>query len=249
VDSSERSSLKEGLTPFWAIMQADLESLFKSKITIGWLLAGVFLSLMRVLTATFLGTTSRIIAQGLSDFIYIWSMLIIGLTASAVASESGEFADSIMSKSIKRYDYILAKFSSRICYVTAMYSLITTVLIGASVKMLKNDYEIYGLVASFLFVALAIVMLTTIGVTFSTMIPNTVISIVVLLVLWYSMTFFFPLLDPLLNLISPSNLASQLPNIIRGIWNGEEWQIAAGFAAISIASTSSSTLYFSKKDL
>lgn len=248
MDSSEPSNLREALKPFWALMQADLESLFKSRITYGWLLAGVFLTVLRVLTAITLGTTSRIIAQGLSDFIYVWSMLVIGMTASTVASEAGEFADSIMSKSVKRYDYILAKFSSRICYIMAMYSLTTTVLVGVSLKMLRNDYEIYGLIASIFFVALVLLMLTSLGVTFSTVISNTVISIIVLLVLWYSMTFFFPLIDEV-RFLSPSNLTSQLPTLIRGIWNGEEWQTAVGFAAISIASTGLSILHFSKKDL
>jgi hypothetical protein len=229
-------------------MQADLESLFKSKITYGWLLIGVLLSVLRVLGAFVLGTSSGIIAQGLSDFIYIWSMLIIGMTASAVASESGEFADSIMSKSVKRYDYILAKFFSRICYVMVLYLLITTVLVVAALRMPRNDYEIYGLIASILSVALVLITLTSMGVALSTIIPNTVISIIVILILWYSMTFFFPMVDEL-RFLSPSNLINQLPSLIRGTWNGEEWQPVLGFACISIASAGLSTLYFSKKDL
>ena len=123
-------------------------------------------------------TTSKIIAEGLSDFIYIWSMMIIGLAASAVASEAGEFADSTMSKSVKRYEYILATFSSRIIYVTVMYSVITTVLVGLSIKMAQNDHEMYGLLASVIFIALTLIMLTTIGLTLSTVISNTVIAIV-----------------------------------------------------------------------
>ena len=247
MDSSERSSLKEALTPFWAIMQADLKSLFKSKITYGWLTAAVFLQVIRVLGTFQLETTSTVITKGLSDFIYIWSMLVIGLTASAVASETGALADSIMSKSVKRYEYILAKFSSRITYTIVTYLAITAVLMGGSLKMVENDYEICGLIASILFVALTLVMLTSIGVTLSTVIPNTVIAIVVLLVLWYSMTFFLPILD--LEFLSPSSLMNQLLDIIQGVWNGEEWKTAISFAAISLASTTLSTLYFSKKDL
>ena len=247
MDSSEQSSLKEALAPFSAIMQADLKSLFKSKITYGWLTAAIFLQVIRVLGTFPLETTSTVIAEGLSDFIYIWSMLVIGIAASAVASETGTLADSIMSKSVKRYEYILAKFSSRITYTIVIYSVITTVLMGASLKIVKNDYEIYGLIVSILFVALTLVMLTSIGVALSTVIPNTVIAIVVLLVSWYSMTFFLPILD--LEFLSPSSLMNQLPDIIQGIWNGEEWKTAISFAAISLASTALSTLYFSKKDI
>lgn len=247
MDSLEQSSLREDLTPFLAIMQADLKSVFKSKITYVWLVAAIFLQVIRVLSSTFFGKTSIVISQGLGDFVFIWSMLIIGLTASSVSSESGEFADSIMSKSVKRYDYILAKFSSRIIYVLVIYSLITGVLAGTSIKMVSNDYEQYGLVSAILFVALVLVMLTTLGVAFSTLIPNTVIAIVSLLVLWYSMTFFLPLLD--LNFLSPSNLINELPNFIKGVWSGEEWKIITGFASISLISIIVSSLYFSTKDL
>jgi ABC-type transport system involved in multi-copper enzyme maturation permease subunit len=247
MDSSGQSSLKEALTPFWAIMQADLKSLFKSKITYGWLTAAIFLQVIRVLGTFPLETTSTVITKGLSDFIYIWSMLVIGIAASAVASETGALADSVMSKSVKRYEYILAKFSSRITYTIVTYLAITTVLTGASLKIVKNDYEICGLIVSILFVALTLVMLTSVGVALSTVIPNTVIAIVILLVSWYSMTFFLPIID--LEFLSPSNLMNQLPNIIQGVWNGEEWKTAASFAGIALASTALSTLYFSKKDL
>ena len=41
---------------------------------------------------------------------------------------SGEFADSIMSKSVTRFDYLLAKFSSRIIYVLTVFGAISAVL-------------------------------------------------------------------------------------------------------------------------
>lgn len=227
-------------------MQADLGGLLKSKITYGWLIAGIFLE---IIAGASLGTTSGVITQGLSDFIYIWSMVVIGITASAVASESGELADSILSKSVKRYDYILAKFSSRASYVMIIYLVIIAVLVPISLKTPNNDYEVHGLITSILFVALALIMLASLGVTLSTVFSNTVVPIVILLILWYTMTFFFPLLDPSLNILSPGHLLSQLPNIIQGVYKGDEWKTAVGFASISIASIAFATIYFSKKDL
>jgi ABC-type transport system involved in multi-copper enzyme maturation permease subunit len=227
-------------------MQADLMGLLKSKITYGWLIAAVFLE---IIARPSFGTTSTVLAQGLSYFFYIWSMLIIGIAASAVASESGEFTDSLMSKPIKRYDYILAKFSSRACYVMIIYLLIVAVLVPLSLRAALNDYETYGLLASISLVALTLVMLTSLGVTLSTVFPNAVIPIVILLILWYFMTFFFPLLDPSLNLLSPSYLVGQLPSITRGVYTGDEWKTVVSFAAITIASIALATVYFSEKDL
>ncbi len=247
MDSPEQFRFIEWPMPFLAIVQVDLQNLFRSRITYGWLIVGVFLQVIRVLSAPWAMGTSLIIVQGLGDFIIIWSMLIIGITASAVSSETGELADSIMSKSVKRHDYIMAKFTSRITYVMTIYLLISGVLVGASTRMMENDYDMNGLVAALLLVALALIMLTILGVTLSMVTSNTMISIVALLVLWYSMTIFLPLLD--LEFMSPSSMINELPDIIQGVWNGEEWKIAASFGGISIIAMVLSVLYFSIKDL
>ena len=244
---SEQFRFIEWPMPFLAIVQTDLHNLFRSRITYGWLIVGVLLQVMRVLPMPWAIGTSVIVVQGLSDFIFIWSMLIIGITAGAVSSETGELADSIMSKSVKRHDYIMAKFTSRIMYVMTIYLLISAVLVGASMRMLENDYDMNGLVAALLLVALALIMLTILGVTLSMVTSNTMISIVALLVLWYSMTIFLPLLD--LEFMSPSSMINELLHIIQGVWNGEEWKIAASFGGISIIAMALSVLHFSTKDL
>ena len=194
MDSLEQSNLRRGVMPFIAIFQADIESLFKSRITYAWLIAGVFLNVLMVINPVQATTTSTII-PGLSFYLQIWSLIIIGTTASTVSSEAGELADSIMSKSVKRQDYIFAKFASRIVYTTTVYLAITSVLIIASLRLAENDLEIYGLIAAILVVLVAIIMLTSLGVTFSAFVSNSVISIVSLLILWFSMNNFFSLLD------------------------------------------------------
>jgi ABC-2 type transport system permease protein len=228
-------------------MQADLLSLFKSKLTYGWLIAGLFLEVIRVLGSRSAGTTSDVVAAGLSDFILIWSVIIIGLTASAVSSEAGEFADSIMSKSVTRFDYLLAKFSSRIIYVLTVFGAISAVLVGMSLRLLGTGYQTSGLIYSILLVTLALVMLTTLGVALSTVAPNTIIAIIGLLVMWYFMALFFPIAG--LGFLSPSSVASALAGNIRGVWSGNEWETVAGYAAISLGSLGLSTVYFYFKDV
>ena len=85
--------------------------------------------------------TSSVVSSGLSDFIYIWSLVIIGLAASSVSSEAGELADSIMSKSVTRLDYVLAKFTSRIAYTLICFSVVTAVLVGLALKLDVSDYN------------------------------------------------------------------------------------------------------------
>lgn len=227
-------------------MQADLSSLFKSKLTYGWLIAALFLEVVRVLGERSGGTASNVISAGFSDFLLIWSLIIIGLTASAISSEAGEFADSIMSKSVTRFDYLFGKFSARIVYVLSIFGTVTLVLVGLSVKLTQVDFTLYGLVFSILLVALALVTLTILGVAISSIAPNTIIAIISLLVIWYFMTFLFPPIQ--LGFISPSDLAAGLPMDMKGIWSTYEWQTVAGFITLSVATTSLASVYFYIKD-
>jgi len=247
MDSSEQSNLKEKITPFLAMMQADLENMIKSKIVLVWIVAALFLGILGILGSPAIGA-SFTITGGLSNFIFIWSMIIIGITGSAVSSESGELADSLLSKSVKRHEYILAKFCSRVALVFTIYLGISTVLAGLTIRTGINDIEIYGLTFSILAVGLVLITLTTMGVMLSTVFPSTIMSIVALLVIWYSMTFFFPLFTEL-EFLSPSSLLEELPKIIQGNWSGTEWQTVSGFGLMSIAFITISLLYFSNKDL
>jgi len=137
--SSERSNLKEKITPFLAMTQADLEGMVKSKIVWGWILAALFLEAIRSRARSRTMGASFTITEGLSDFIFIWSMIIIGITGSAVSSESGELADSLLSKAVKRHEYILAKFCSRVALVFTIYLGISTVLAGLTMRIGVDD--------------------------------------------------------------------------------------------------------------
>jgi hypothetical protein len=239
--------IRRRVTPFLAIMQADLRGLIKTRITYGWLIAGMFIHVLTLLSSVAFVDTSTIIVQVLSTFTTIWSFLIIGISASAVSTESGEIADSIMSKSVKRYDYILAKFASRISYVMLIFFAFVAVIVGISLRLAENTHEVNGLIATILFVALLLVMLTTLGVTFSTVTSNTIISVISLLILWASMISFFPALD--LGLVAPTDLMIALLDVIQGVWTGDEWIPAAVYSIVTLLSIVVSTVYFSMKDL
>jgi ABC-2 type transport system permease protein len=246
VDSSGQPSHREAASPFWAIARADLKGLFRSRITYGWLLVAVFIQVLRTLGSSSVGT-STIVSSGLSDFIYIWSLVIIGLAASSVSSEAGELADSIMSKSVTRFDYVLAKFASRIAYTLICFSLVTAVLVGLSLRLDVSDYTSLGLASAVLLVALTLVALTTLGVGLSIALPNTVMAIVALLVLWYAMTIFFPVVG--LGSLSPGSLLGMLPAIVKGAWGWGDWETVAAFLTISGVSTASASAYFHMKDI
>jgi ABC-2 type transport system permease protein len=228
-------------------VQADLRGLFRSRITYGWLLAAVFIQVVRTLGSQSTGTTSSVVSSGLSDFVYIWSLVIIGLAASSVSSEAGELADSILSKSVTRLDYVLAKFASRVAYTLIGFSVVTAVLVGLALRLEVNDYDALGLAFAVLLVALTLVMLTALGVGLSVAVPSTVVAIVSLLVLWYSMTIFFPVVG--LGLLSPGSMLSKLPDVVKGAWGWGEWETIAGFVSVTGVSVALSSAYFHMKDI
>jgi len=245
--SSGQLSRGDALAPFWAILQADLGALLRSRITYGWLLAAVFIQVLRTLGSRSAGTTSAVVSSGFSDFIYIWSLVIIGLAASSVSSEAGELADSIMSKSVTRLDYVLAKFASRIAYTLIGFSVVTAALKRHALRLEVADYSAPGLASAILLTALTLAMLTVMGVGLSIVMPSTVMAIVTLLVLWYSMTVFFPVVG--LGSASPGSMVGMLPDVVKGVWGWEQWETVAVFAAISGASTALSSAYFYMKDI
>jgi ABC-2 type transport system permease protein len=245
--SSERPRRAASLGAFWAIAEVDLRGLFRSKITYGWLLAAILIQVIRTSSSRATGTTSTVVASGLSDFVYIWALVLIGLTASSVSSEAGELADSIMSKSVTRLDYVLAKFAARIAYTLLTFSVVTAVLVGLALRLESGNSGPLGLSATILMVALTMAMLAALGVGLSIAMPSTVTAIVTLLVLWYAMTFFFPVLG--LGALSPGDLMGRLPEMAKGSWSYADWETLAGFLAVSAASIAFSSLYFYLKDI
>jgi ABC-2 type transport system permease protein len=247
VGSSGQPDRRVSFGPFWTILQADLGGLFRSRITYGWVLAAVFIQAVRTLSSSGAGTMSAVVSSGLSDFVYLWALVIIGLSASSVSSESGELADSVMSKSVTRLDYVLAKFASRICYTLVTFSLVAAVLVGLALKLEVSDYGAFGLASAVILVALALVTLTVLGVGFSVAMQNSVVAIVSLLVLWYAMTVLFPAVG--LGFMSPGSLLGTLPGVVRGTWSLTEWESVAGLVAVATASTALSSAYFYLKDI
>ena len=247
MDSSGQPDSGQALGPFWAIVQADLKSLFKSRITYGWVLAAAFIQVIRTLGGHGSETLAAVVSSGLSDFVYIWALVIIGLSASAVSSAAGELADSIMSKSVTRTDYVLAKFASRISYTLVTFFLVTALLVGLGLKLEGGDYDALGLLSAVLVAALLLATLTALGVGFSIAIPNSVMAIIALLVLWYSMTALFPVVG--FDVLSPGSIMGTLPDLIRGVWDTGVSESIIGLGAVSVAATVLSSGYFYLKDI
>jgi hypothetical protein len=148
---------------------------------------------------------------------------------------------------VTRLDYVLAKFASRIAYTFISFSAVSAMVVGLALRLEVQDYTVTGLASALLLTALTLLMLTSLGVGFSIALPNTVMAIVTLPVLWYALTFFFPVLG--LEAFSPGHLLAQLPDVVRGTWGTDEWETVAAFVSTSAVSVALSSLYFHMKDI
>lgn len=233
-------------SPFLAILEADLESLITGKIVITWLIAAFFLGTLVVIGGT--SEAKDRIGSVLWLFILVWSLVVIGISAGSVSSEAGVIADSLLSKSVKRYEYILAKMVSRCSVVLMVYLVVSVILSLVAVRVAPvGSLDYYGWLRAILIVGLALLLLTIIGITFSTLTSSTIASFILVLLVWYGMLTALPLAE--MDAASPTYLANHFPDVMAGWWSTTLWQMTGIFIALIVSLALVTLFYFENKDL
>ena len=245
LSKSERFKIKP--TPFLAIFEADMETLIKSKIVIIWFIVSFFIGAL-IITGNAAKEAKESISSNMFLFIFLWSLVIIGLSAGAISSESGVVADSVLSKSVKRHEYIMAKLCSRLTLVLTVYLIVIIILSLLSLKVSQTGTMKYaGWIAGVLSVALALAFLTTMGVMFSTLTTSTVVSVIATLLAWFSMLIALPLAG--MSEISPAYLVQKMPEVMGSWWDTNLSQIVGVLAGLSVLFVLIAVYYFDGKDL
>lgn len=245
--SLERLKLDFKPTPFFAILEADVMTLLKSKVVIAWAIISFFIGSLILIGSGPVEAKDRI-SGNLWLFVYAWSLMIIGLSAGSISSESGVIADSLLSRSVKRYEYILAKVCSRCGVVLAIYLIVMFILSLIALRVSSiGDIDFWAWLRAVLMVGLILAFLTILGVTFSTLSPSTVVSVIVVLLTWYMMLFALPVAQ--LDMVSPAYLVNHTSDIMTGYWDDTLWQMAGIFLALCLVLTLVSLYYFEEKDL
>jgi hypothetical protein len=234
-------------TPFYAIYEADILTLVRSRIVLAWLIISFFIGSLIVISNPLAEAMDRI-QTNLWLFVYVWSLMIIGLSAGAVSSESGVIADSLLSRSVKRYEYILAKVCSRCSVVLMVYLVVVFILSLIAVRIAQvGDLDYWGWLRAVLMVGLILVFLTILGVMFSTLSSSTVVSVILVLLTWYMMLFALPIAQ--LDMVSPAYLLGHSSSIMTGYWDDNLWQMAGVFPLICFFFVLIALYYFENKDL
>ncbi|MFQ5838155.1 MAG: hypothetical protein ACE5HJ_05165 [Thermoplasmata archaeon] len=198
------------------LLNLEVHSLLRSRMLMGWIAASMLVGFVLFMNV---GAQEEgaleLMAQNLSfSFVFFWSLFIIALSSSSVSSELGGVADSILSKSVKRYEYIASKLLSRVGITLLVYFLVTTVWIIVSVRAFEWEGNTTNLVVGVSLVALSLSWLAALGVFMSVLLPKTMLSFVSTLAVWYG----YPLLLSFGDLgeYSPVYTSNNLAAIIEG---------------------------------
>jgi hypothetical protein len=214
--------------PYWAVLQTDLRQTLRSWVYRLWVLmsvlaAGGFL-LYRVGLHKEAGIFQSAAAQcgDLFRVMVVGSLaLVVVLAVSAISSEKGTVADSVLSRGISRHQYFLAKWHARLVVVTATFALLAAGVLLGGYFLFKSDAEsdltLAGGLAAVVAVAAVLAVIVSWGVVIGALTNGTVLGITVFWLVLYGTGFllsFLPEPWP-----SPDRELGRLKFVLQGQFN------------------------------
>src|SRR5215207_1117331 len=134
--------------PYWAVLQTDLRQTARSWVYRLWVLmtvvAAAGLLLYKVGLHKEAGMFQSAAAQSgdLFRIMVVGSLaLVVVLAVSAISSERGTVADSVLSRGISRHQYFLAKWHARLVVVTATFAALAAGVLLAGYFLFRDDAE------------------------------------------------------------------------------------------------------------
>ena len=220
---------------------------FKQAFQKLWMLVVFFVVLSNVInTVDIVYTTNSV----LTIFIFLGTMVASIPADLCISGEIGGLADSLLSKSVKRWQYVLSKFLSQILIVFIIYASTFGLMIGffetLNLVPLLFDYGQYMSVLGL--TALVLTMFVSFGVLFSVIFPKPLYSMIASLILWFFLIFMF-LVGPWVSIYSPVSLILNLGPILLDTWPVELWKIALFNSVPIVVCIIAGTIIFYQKDL
>src|SRR5205823_6351350 len=93
--------------------------------------------------------------------------VIIILTAGSISGDRGTLADSVLCRGISRYQYFMAKWHARLATVLGTFFFLGLAILTSSFLLLQDDLSLAGSGVALLTVAVLLMLVVTLGVTFS----------------------------------------------------------------------------------
>jgi ABC-2 type transport system permease protein len=222
--------------PYWAVLLSDVRQTQRSWVYRLWVLASVLSAVGYLLyhvgvyqKAGIVQLASTVISDMLQWIVLGSITLIVVLTASSISAERGTVADSVLSRGISRYQYFLAKWHARLATVIGTFVLLGLAALACSYFFLQEDLSVGGSAAALATVAALLMLVTTLGVTFSALADSTLMGITLLWLILYGVGFLLTLLPS--RYPSPYRMLTNLPHVLRGQYNLHDMGQLAGWCA------------------
>lgn len=245
--------------PYWAVLQTDLRQTARSWVYRLWVLttvvAAVGLLLYRVGLHREAGLFHSAAAQS-SDLFRVMVVgslaLVVVLAVSAIGSERGTVADSVLSRGISRYQYFLAKWHARLVVVTATFAALAFAVLLASYFLFKDDAQsdlsLTGAAVAVLAVCAVLATIVSCGVTIGALTNGTVLGITVFWMVLYGAGFLLSLMpEPW---PSPERQLARLKFVLQGHYNSAVLtQLLTGCGAACAVAATIGLVGFSRRDV
>ena len=209
---------------FLAILIDDLSAMSRSVTVWSWLVITALGSAAAVVVAAaFTDTTSFILGWGLALYLALGSFVVIVLSANAASGELGYLGDAIMSRGLTPVQYITAKLLSRLLTVQVMYLLVVpAAALGMLWKGTNDDLQVTGIILGLFYVGLFLALLVSLGVMLSSFIPNILLAVALLVIIWYIAMGVYVMVAS--NGFTPEGVLGDLPGVLRGSFvMAENW--------------------------
>jgi hypothetical protein len=245
--------------PYWAVFQTDLRQTIRSWVYRLWVLMTVLAAAGLLLYRVGLHKEAGIFQSAAAQSGEMFRLMVVGslalvvvLAVSAISSERGTVADSVLSRGISRYQYFLAKWHARLVVVTATFAVLSFAVLIASYFLFRDDSQtdlsLVGGLAAVCAVCAVLAAIVSWGVTIGALSSGTVLGITVFWLVLYGSGFLLSLLpEPW---PSPERQLSRLKFVLQGHYDPTVLtQLLGGCAVLCVAAAVVGLVGFSKRDV
>jgi ABC-type transport system involved in multi-copper enzyme maturation permease subunit len=218
--------------PFLAIFRHDLRALRDSWLVRLWLGATALLTLLMASASWREMPTANLIALLLIPYlVFPWFLVVMVLGVTPVSGANAEaLVDGFLSRPITRLEYLLAVWAARVAVVLGIYLLVMApaVTLVATLKRQGPADEVtaWGISAALAVVGLVLSLQVSLGFLMGTLLRRPLLAIVVLLFLWYPVSFVLHAFQ--LQSFSPVSLGQAMPCLLQQPWGATETPVEKG---------------------
>ena len=230
----------------FTLYQHEIKVGFKSYLQIAWIIIVLFIGLLLTIGNSSLDAINFL----LTFFVFFGTIIAVVISSASISGEIGEIADSLLSKSVKRWEYLLSKFISQITIVWIVYFLIFALIVGilGGFELLPGDLSYRNLFFIIVLIGLVLVFFSSIGLMFSSIFSNTIFSVLAGIVVWFLFIFLLMITNWEF-LYSPFEILRNFTPILENSWDVEYGKLILFYIGTPILFLLVTLLFFYQRDL